>query len=97
VEPIDVQKLARLAQLKLNPSQAAGLEVQLAQALSYFSQISELWTEGVEPLFSVSHLNEENARQQPRADEIEVIPSEENGFENAPSRKGRLFSVPPVV
>jgi len=46
---IDVQKVARLARIRLTDQEAAELGPQLSSIPGYIDQLSEVTTEGVEP------------------------------------------------
>lgn len=95
MSPMDqatLTKTAHLARLKLTDSEATEFAQQLGTALQHFEKISQVRTEGVEPLVTPTEL----------ADfwrEDLVVPelSAEEIVANAPSKQGNLFSVPPVV
>ncbi|HXH73109.1 MAG TPA: Asp-tRNA(Asn)/Glu-tRNA(Gln) amidotransferase subunit GatC [Mariprofundaceae bacterium] len=46
---IDVQKVARLARIRLTDKEAAELGPQLGNILGYIDQLAEVATDGVEP------------------------------------------------
>lgn len=52
----DVHHLAQLSSLQLNESEAETLRVDLARILEYIEQLAELDTEGVEPTYQVTDL-----------------------------------------
>ena len=52
----DVQHLAQLSSLQLEPEEAESLRVDLERILSYIEELSELDTDGVEPTYQVTDL-----------------------------------------
>jgi len=52
----DVQHLAQLSSLQLDDNEAEALRVDLGNILGYIEQLSELNTEGVEPTYQVTDL-----------------------------------------
>lgn len=52
----DVQHLAQLSSLQLEDGEAESLRVDLENILGYIEQLSELNTEGVEPTYQVTDL-----------------------------------------
>lgn len=52
----DVQRLAQLSSLQLDDSEVDSLRVDLENILGYIEQLSELNTEGVEPTYQVTDL-----------------------------------------
>lgn len=52
----DVLHLAQLSSLKLNDAEIDGLQVDLENILGYVNQLSKLNTEGVEPTYQVTGL-----------------------------------------
>ena len=52
----DVQHLAQLSSLQLNPDEIDGLQADIEGILKYIEQLSELDTEGVEPTYQVTDL-----------------------------------------
>lgn len=52
----DVQRLARLSSLQLSDEEAVTLSDDIKNILSYIEQLSELDTEGVEPTYQVTDL-----------------------------------------
>lgn len=52
----DVQHLAQLSSLQLEDGEAEALRVDLENILGYIEQLSELNTEGVEPTYQVTDL-----------------------------------------
>lgn len=87
-----VQHIAKLSRLHLNTDQAQEQAEHLAKIMEHFQQISEISTDGVEPLVTPNEI--ENVW---RGDEVHKEYTSEEMLENAPSRQGQLFKVPPVV
>lgn len=52
----DVQHLAQLSSLQLDETEAEALRVDLENILGYIDQLSELNTDGVEPTYQVTDL-----------------------------------------
>ena len=52
----DVHHLAQLSSLQLDDNEAEALRVDLGNILGYIDQLSELNTEGVEPTYQVTDL-----------------------------------------
>jgi aspartyl-tRNA(Asn)/glutamyl-tRNA(Gln) amidotransferase subunit C len=52
----DVQHLAQLSSLQLDDTETEALRVDLANILGYIEQLSELDTQGVEPTYQVTDL-----------------------------------------
>ena len=88
--------IAKLARLKIMPSEASHYGDQLAKVLNHFDQISKIDTTHIEPMispleavyFSDSNMREDVAQSNFTAEQI---------LENAPDKMGNLFKVPPVV
>lgn len=87
-----LNRVAHLARLKLNETEAAEFAQQLGNALKQFEAISKVNTEGVEPLVTPTEI-EDFWREDVVVKEL----SPEEILANAPSKQGNLFSVPPVV
>ncbi len=92
ISPSEIQKIAHLSRLSLNPDEIEKYSSQLNQVLGYFKQISSVKTDGVEPLVTPSEI--EMVWREDRA--IKELSAQEL-VENAPQKTGNLFTVPPVV
>lgn len=92
LSPEEVQKIAFLARLKLEPSEVDQYARQLSEMLGYFNQISAVDTNGVEPLVTPSEIE-----MIWRADEARKEQTTSELVANAPQKTGNLFTVPPVV
>ena len=90
---VDIDKAARLARLELSEGEKPKLKKQFAEMIEFFNKISELDTEGVEPLVTPTEM-----KAVLREDEVLVDNSTlESVLEQAPEIQGRFFKVPPVV
>ncbi len=87
-----VQHIAKLSRLAINEQQAQEYTNQLNQILGLFDKISNLSTEGIEPLVTPTEIEIFW-----REDIAENNYSSEEMVANAPSQQGSLFKVPPVV
>ena len=86
------QNVAHLARLNLTQDELATVANKLSLILSHFEKISEVNTEGVEPLVTPT-----NIEQVFRVDKSEIHLTVEEITKNAPSKQGQLFKVPPVI
>ena len=97
-----VKKLARLARLRVEPSEVEPLGQELSSILSWVEQLGTISTEGVEPMAG--------ARMEPpttprRDDQVNVAAGAaaraadgpETVLSNAPARTLDFFTVPKVV
>lgn len=89
---IDVKKVANLARLALDEARVPALESELNGILSFVEQLSEVKTEGVEPMTSVVAMT-----QRLRADVVTDGDKSEAVLANAPDRVADFFAVPKVV
>ena len=89
----DVQRLAQLSSLQLKDAEAEALTVDLQNILGYVEQLSELDTEGVEPTYQVTDL--QNVW---RADEVDDYGiSREALLDLAPEVTQNQIKVPKVL
>lgn len=88
----DVRKLALLARLDLSDAEVAKLGPQLETILGFVHQLSELDTEGIEPMTTA--LDVVNRWS---SDELHSSLSVEAALSNAPRRDDSCFLVPPVL
>jgi aspartyl-tRNA(Asn)/glutamyl-tRNA(Gln) amidotransferase subunit C len=89
---IDVKKVAKLARLKISAEDEELYQSQLSAIFKYFEEVSNINTEGIEPLITPSEIE-----QVWREDKVERGLSSEQALQNAPEKLGHLFRVPPVV
>lgn len=88
----DVLKVAALAKIALNDSEAESFRSDLEQVFKYFAQIQSVATEGIEPMISPV-LDAVGTRD----DIVEKFTEIESILQQAPEVAGRLFKVPPVL
>ena len=88
----EILKVAYLAKLKINTSEATLLADQLSKVISHFDEISSIDTKGVEPLTTPVDLQIYH-----REDFVKMELTTEELLKNAPDKQGQLFKVPPVV
>ena len=88
----DVLQLAQLASLQLGDDEVDGLQMDIQSTLVYVEQLSELDTEGVEPTYQVTGL--ENVWRQ---DEIKPGVSRQTLLNLAPESKDDQIKVPKVL
>jgi len=87
-----IEHIAQLSRLAIDEKQAAEYSGQLSKALDYFDQISKINTDGVEPLVTPTEIEAFW-----RDDKVEKEFTSDEMTQNAPSKIGHLFKVPPVV
>ena len=87
-----VADLSRLAKLKFDASKAEKMKSDLDKIIGFVDKLSEIDTEGVEPLIYLSE--EVNVL---RTDEIKQEVSQENALKNAPQKDSDYFKVPTVL
>jgi len=88
----EVEKIARLARLKLTDAEKTAYAKQLSNVLNHFQQLSAVATDGVEPLVTPTDIVD-----QWRKDEVKNWKGAETAVREAPEKVGNLFKVPPVV
>ncbi|MDQ7083314.1 MAG: Asp-tRNA(Asn)/Glu-tRNA(Gln) amidotransferase subunit GatC [Aquificota bacterium] len=86
-----VERIARLARLKLTEEEVEVFQRQLGDILEFVNQLNELDTEGVEPYI------EQSERTPMREDVPGESLSQEEALMNAPESEGGFFVVPRVV
>tara|TARA_B110000908_G_scaffold33230_1_gene39721 strand:+ start:53 stop:343 length:291 start_codon:yes stop_codon:yes gene_type:complete len=87
-----IQDLSRLAKLKFDEQAAEKMKGDLDKIIGFVNKLSEIDTEGVEPLIYLSE--EVNVLRQ---DEIANEVSQENALKNAPQKDSDYFKVPTVL
>jgi aspartyl-tRNA(Asn)/glutamyl-tRNA(Gln) amidotransferase subunit C len=87
-----IEDLSRLAKLKFDEKSAEKMKADLDKIISFVDKLSEIDTEGVEPLIYLSE--EVNVL---RTDEIANEVSQENALKNAPQKDSDYFKVPTVL
>lgn len=88
----DVEKLARLARLRLTAEEAEHLGPQLREILGFVEQLSELDTTDVSPMATALDVVNRWAE-----DVVEGGLDRDQALANAPSRDDECFLVPPVL
>ena len=98
ISDIELKKLKRLSRLSFSGEEAKEFSTKLESVLSMINQIHEVECENIEPLRSVSEIN-----QRMRPDIVDVPDLSEDLFKNVPSsqadlaREIKCFVVPKVV
>lgn len=87
-----VQHVARLARLQIDPEAIEKLASELATILTYVDKLNEVDTQGVPPTSHAIELF--NAF---RDDEVHAHLPREQALNNAPSQDGGSFVVPKVI
>ncbi len=88
----DIEKVALLSRLRLTEDELATMTTELAQIVGYVDQLSEVDTDGIEPM---AHAIE--GANVFRADEVSPSLSREESLSNAPHRDERGYLVPAVL
>lgn len=92
IEKSVIENIARLARLEVAPSQIEEYSTQLSVVMNHFEQITEINTNGIEPLVTPAEIE-----LFWRDDEVIAELSAEEILANAPDKMGNLFRVPPVI
>jgi aspartyl-tRNA(Asn)/glutamyl-tRNA(Gln) amidotransferase subunit C len=87
-----IEDLSRLAKLEFDEKSAEKMKADLKKIISFVNKLSEINTEGVEPLIYLSE--EVNVL---RTDEIANEVSQEDALKNAPQKDSDYFKVPTVL
>ena len=87
-----IEDLSRLAKLKFDKNSSEKMKDDLSTILGFVDTLSEVDTEGIEPLIYMSE--EVNAL---REDNIENEVSQKNALKNAPQKDSDYFKVPTVL
>lgn len=88
----DVKKVAHLARLKLDDQEIERFTRQLADVLHYVEQLSEIDTDGVEPMVHAVELTDVL-----RDDEPKPSLPRDAALSNAPAADGSYFLVPQIL
>lgn len=89
---INVNHVAKLANLPLNPEEEKKFELQLEETLSYIQNLEEIDTKNVKPTSQVTGL--ENVF---REDEVEPSLSQKEALQNAQKTQNGFIVVPAVL
>jgi len=88
----EVERVAALVRLKLEPHEVERLTTDLGHILDAFQRLAEVDTHGVEPTAHVEQLDAPL-----RDDEVTNPPAGDEALTNAPARDGRRFRVPKII
>ncbi|MDT8398032.1 MAG: Asp-tRNA(Asn)/Glu-tRNA(Gln) amidotransferase subunit GatC [Pseudomonadales bacterium] len=92
IETSDVEKIAHLARLHLEPSQSAAVTASIANILALIDTMQEVATDAVPPL---AHTSTEGQRL--RADVVTEVNDRDHLQQIAPSTENGLYLVPRVI
>ena len=92
VDQATVRHIANLARIAVSDDEANNLVGELNTILTWAEQLSEVDTEGVEPLTSVVHME-----MKKREDEITDGGYPDKIIKNAPAYEETFFMVPKVI
>ena len=90
--PDDVEKIAKLARLKLSTDEIQRLTGELGQILEYVEILNEVDTTDVQPM---AHAVEQSNVF--RADEVRPSLDRAAALQNAPKSNGEFFVVPKIL
>ncbi|QDT69684.1 Glutamyl-tRNA(Gln) amidotransferase subunit C [Planctomycetes bacterium MalM25] len=93
----DVERVALLARLELDADQAEALTPQLAEIVAYVDQLSEVDTEGVEPMAHAPLAGGAELTNVLRTDEVRPGVTHEEALANSPRHDGDGFLAPAVL
>jgi aspartyl-tRNA(Asn)/glutamyl-tRNA(Gln) amidotransferase subunit C len=88
----DVEKVALLARLRLSDAELETMTGQLAQIVGYVDLLSEVDTEGVEPMAHAVEVTNVFA-----SDEVQPSLPRDTALATAPRHNGRGYLVPAVL
>ena len=92
VDAATVQRIARLARIKVTAEEAKALEKELSGILDWVKQLDEVDTQGVEAMTSVIPMTLKK-----RADVVTDGGKADDIVKNAPESRDHFFVVPKVV
>ena len=87
-----IQDIAALAKLEFDEKSAEQMKADLEKIIGFFDKLSEIDTDGVEPLI---YLSEEVSVL--REDEIKAVVSQVAALKNAPEKDSDYFKVPTIL
>ena len=87
-----IEDIAALAKLEFDEKSAEQMKVDLERIIGFIDKLSEIDTDGVEPLI---YLSEEVSVL--REDEIKAVVSQVEALKNAPEKDSDYFKVPTVL
>lgn len=92
VKKSEIDKVAKLARLRVSPAEADGVAARIGEILAMIDQLRALDTTGIEPL-----AHPLDAVQRLRADEVTEADRRDELLALAPSNRNGLFVVPKVI
>ncbi len=92
IDEATVQRVARLARIKITPEEAKGLEKELSGILEWVKQLDEVDTKDVEPMTRVVDM-----KLKMRRDEVNDGEIAGDVTQNAPEKDDHFYVVPKVV
>ena len=87
-----IQDIAALAKLEFDEQSAEQMKADLEKIIGFVDKLSEIDTEGVDPLIYLSE--EVNVL---REDEVKAVISQVEALKNAPEKDSDYFKVPTVL
>jgi len=93
----DVERVAELARLELEPEETGAMLHDLNAILDYVAELNELDTEGVTPLAQVTELVDAAGAGALRGDMVLPSLDRANVLAQAPETDGAFFKVPKVI
>ena len=87
-----IQDIAALAKLEFDEKSTEKMKVDLERIIRFIDKLSEIDTDGVEPLIYLSE--EVNVL---REDEIKAVISQVEALKNAPEKDSDYFKVPTIL
>jgi aspartyl-tRNA(Asn)/glutamyl-tRNA(Gln) amidotransferase subunit C len=88
----EVEQVAKLARLELQPEEVDRITTQLDAILGYVAKLDELDTEGV-----VATINSQDATNAFREDEVRESLPRDKALGNGPEENGESFVVPRII
>ena len=88
----DVRRIALLARIRIENSELENLRIDLNNIIGWVEQLSQVDTDGVEPMTSVADVTPTQ-----RTDRVTDGNVSEKVLFNAPDREGDFYAVPKVV
>lgn len=92
IDDATVDKIAELARLEFDDASKAEIKSDLNRILKFVDQLSEVDTEGVEPLIYM--MEEED---QLRSDKVDYSISQQKALKNSPDKDSDYIKVPTVL
>jgi aspartyl-tRNA(Asn)/glutamyl-tRNA(Gln) amidotransferase subunit C len=97
VTAADVERVAELANLELEPEETRSMQHDLNAILDHVAQLNELDTSGIVPLSQVSELEGATSASTLRPDKIQASLDRAVVMSQAPETDGVFFKVPKVI